>query len=72
MTLGHRIGQGIREQRRRARMAQMVLAERAGLSLDHVGLVERGERDLSIRALERVARALGVDPVELLRTGGSR
>lgn len=69
MTLGQRIGRGIREQRKRAQLSQMTLAERAGLSLDQVGHVERGRRNLSMGALERVAQALGVDPAELFSRG---
>jgi transcriptional regulator with XRE-family HTH domain len=72
VTLGQRIGQGIREQRQRAQLSQLKLAEAAGLSIDQVGQVERGRRNLSIRALERVAQALGTDPAELFTRGDRR
>ena len=41
------------------------LADEAGLHRTHIGLVERGERYLSIAAADRVARALGV-PLSVL------
>lgn len=71
-SLGQRIGRQIREHRQRARVTQLALAERVGLSLDHVSLVERGRRAPSLDALERFARALGADPADLLSRGGLR
>jgi hypothetical protein len=32
-----------------------------------MGGVERGERNLTLRSVERIAAQLGIDPVELLR-----
>ena len=68
--LAQRIARSIRERRQKAGLSQLDLAELAGLSLNHVGLVERGQRSPSVRALERVARALGADAAELLSRGG--
>jgi transcriptional regulator with XRE-family HTH domain len=33
-----------------------------------MGGIERGERNLTLRSLERIAARIGVDPVDLLRT----
>lgn len=64
-TVGHNI--------RRIRAARGLSQERlAELLLRHrtyVGAVERGERNLSLRAVERLAADLGVDPRELLGPG---
>ena len=41
-------------------MTQKELAKAAGLSTNFIGYVERGQRAISIKTLERVALALGV------------
>ena len=61
-VLRHRkiIGEAIRIQRKKARMTQEKLAERADLNPKYLGEVERGEKIISIEALLRVARAVKV------------
>lgn len=46
---------------------QEQLAERAGISCNHVGMLEREERGATIEVIEKLAGALGVDPAQLLR-----
>jgi transcriptional regulator with XRE-family HTH domain len=53
-----------------ARLSQRELAQSLSLHRTYVGAVERGERNLSLQTLERLAHGLGVDPVELLATDG--
>jgi transcriptional regulator with XRE-family HTH domain len=48
-----------------AGLSQEELAERAGLSRNYVGLVERGERNASAIALIAISRALGAKPADL-------
>jgi transcriptional regulator with XRE-family HTH domain len=47
-------------------LSQEALADRAGLHRTYVGSVERGERNVSIDNICRLAWALGVDVRELL------
>ena len=47
-------------------MSQEQLAEDCGLHRTYVGSVERGERNVSIDNMERIATALQVDIAELL------
>ena len=48
-------------------LSQEALADLAGLHRTYVGSVERGERNVSIDNMERLAKALEVDIFELLR-----
>lgn len=47
-------------------LTQAELAARSGLSDVYVRQIERGERDISIGSLEKLASGLGCDPGELL------
>jgi transcriptional regulator with XRE-family HTH domain len=48
-------------------MTQEELADRAGLSVRHLGSIERAAVSASVAMLEQLARALQVDPCELIR-----
>jgi transcriptional regulator with XRE-family HTH domain len=54
------LGNTLREYREKADMSQEQLAEKADLHPVYVGKIERGEQWISLHALVRVARALGV------------
>ncbi len=54
------IGEAIRRFRRRAKMSQEKLAEKADLHPVYIGELERGEEVASVYALIRIAKALGV------------
>lgn len=57
----------LKEARAEARLSQEELADLAGLHRTYVGSVERGERNISIDNIERLASALKVDIKDLLR-----
>lgn len=57
----------LRQLRQVRGLSQEALADLAGLHRTYVGSVERGERNVSIDNMERLARALEVDIAELLR-----
>lgn len=57
-----RLGASLQRQRRRNNLTQGELAERADLSLKYMGEVERGEANVTAKALERIALVLGWDP----------
>jgi transcriptional regulator with XRE-family HTH domain len=54
------IGEAVRKYRKRARLTQEKLAEKADLHPVYVGEVERGEQTVSVHALIRLASALEV------------
>lgn len=61
-----RLAENVRRLRRRREVSQETLADLAGLHRTYVGSIERGERNVSIDNICRLARALEVDVCELL------
>jgi transcriptional regulator with XRE-family HTH domain len=64
-ALARRLGTVLQEQRHQERLTQAELGERADLSLKYVGEIERGEANVTVQALERLANALHWDPWSL-------
>ena len=56
----------LRRCRHERSLTQERLAELAGLHRTYVGSAERGERNVSLRAIEALAKALGVPARDLL------
>ena len=56
----------LRERRAAAGLTQEELAEKIGRSVDMISRMERGTNAASFETLERLGRALSVQPVELL------
>lgn len=48
-------------------LSQETLAEAAGVHRTYVGMLERGEKNVTIYNIERIAIALGVEPYTLLQ-----
>jgi transcriptional regulator with XRE-family HTH domain len=57
----------LRRYRANLKLSQDALAFEAGLHRTFVGAVERSERNISLDNIEKLARALHVEPFELLR-----
>ena len=60
------VGDRVRELRLAANLTQAALAENCGLHRTFIGSVERGERNVAVLSLRKIARALRVAPAELL------
>src|SRR3989304_2039115 len=60
----------VREERKLWGLSQEGPAEKSGLHRTYIGSVERGERNVSIDNIERIAKALDVKPADLLVGGG--
>lgn len=60
-------GARLRSLRKEMGWAQERLALESGLDRTYVGSVERGERNIALLNICRLARALNVEPFELMR-----
>lgn len=60
------VGTNLRLYRQAKGLSQEDFAEALGVHRTYMGSVERGERNLSLRSVERLADAIDVEPLELL------
>lgn len=64
------LGRAVRRAREAAGLSQEQLAERSGLHRNYVGGIERGERNVGLRAFLSLATALGIRPSKLFAGAG--
>ena len=69
--LRHALALNVRAFRKARQLSQEAFAELHGLQRTWVGAVERGERNLTLQSLERLAHRLGVPPLALLQPPAS-
>lgn len=62
-----KVGRRIRELRQKKGWSQEELAEEAGLHRTYIGQVERGEKSIGVENLFKIAKALGVPAVAIVR-----
>jgi len=55
-----RFGRAVRKRRQELGLSQEELADRAGIHRTYVGDVERGERNIALQNIEKLAKALDV------------
>jgi transcriptional regulator with XRE-family HTH domain len=65
--LQRRVGTNLRSLRLERGLSQEAFAEVLDVHRTYMGGVERGERNLTLRSVERIAARLQVDPLELLQ-----
>lgn len=61
-----RFGENLRKIRQRVGISQEKLAELAGLHRTYVSSIERGQRNISLENIERLAKALAVPLAKLM------
>ncbi len=66
MDLLSKFAANVRRLRARKKLSQKALADRVGISVSYVSMLERGQRSPPLETIEKMARALGVSPASLL------
>lgn len=61
------IGRNLRAYREGKDLSQEAFADVLGVHRTYMGGVERGERNLTLRSVERIAERLSLDPLTLLQ-----
>jgi transcriptional regulator with XRE-family HTH domain len=62
-----RFGKAVRKRRQRLGVSQEEFADMCGLDRTYIGGIERGERNVSLVNIERVAKVLRISLSELFR-----
>jgi transcriptional regulator with XRE-family HTH domain len=66
MDLLTKFATNVRRLRRKKNLSQKALADRVGISVSYVSMLERGQRSPPLETIEKMAKALGVSPASLL------
>jgi transcriptional regulator with XRE-family HTH domain len=66
------VGQNLRRYREDRGLSQEAFADVVGVHRTYLGGLERGERNLTLRSLERIAEVLRLDPRRLLEEPSPR
>jgi transcriptional regulator with XRE-family HTH domain len=61
------VGRNLRRYRQERGLSQEAFADLVGVHRTYMGGLERGERNLTLRSVERIAEIIRVEPVELLK-----
>ncbi len=67
LSLNHVLAKNLRHLREQQGLSQEGFAAKCRLHRTYIGAIERGERNVTLKTLELIARALGVDPLGLLK-----
>jgi len=65
-SLADKFATNFRNERLRRKLSQEALAQKAGLSVSYISMLERGERSPPLDTLEMLAKALSISAVSLL------
>ena len=65
-TILEKFGERVREERVKQHLSQEELASRAGVHRTYIGMIERAEKNITLKNIEKIAKALGMKPVELI------
>jgi transcriptional regulator with XRE-family HTH domain len=65
-----RLGEAVRAARKGRGLSQEALADAAGIDRSHMGKIERGERNVTLLNVTRIAKSLDLKPSDLLASAG--
>ncbi len=62
-----KFGKKVREERKKLGYSQEVLAEKAGVHRTYIGMIERGEKNITLANIQKVSKALRIKISELTK-----
>lgn len=65
-SISKSFGDKVRQERLKRNLSQEEFAELVGLHRTYVGMVERGEKNITLKNIEKIAKALGISLNELM------
>ena len=60
-------GQRVKEKRTSANLSQEELAYKAGVHRTYIGMIERGEKNITLLSIEKIAKALNTNIEEIFK-----
>jgi len=60
-------GANVQKYRKEQHISQEKLAEVAGVHRTYIGMIERAEKNITLRNMEKIAKALNIHITELLK-----
>lgn len=67
MNILRKFGNAVKKQRRICRVSQEKLGEMSDLHRTYIGMIERGERNPSLKNISKIAKAFGISISELFK-----
>ncbi len=64
------VGRNLRTYRNARGLSQEAFADEIGVHRTYMGGIERGERNLTLKSVEKIAGLIDVEPLSLLTPGG--
>lgn len=61
------VGRSLRRYRQERGLSQEAFADLVGVHRTYMGGLERGERNLTLRSVERIAESIDMNPLELMQ-----
>ena len=65
VDIQEKFGQKIKELRKQKKLSQERLASKSGLHRTYISDIERGSRNVSLKNIEKIAKALNVSMINL-------
>jgi len=65
-TILEKFGEKIREERLKQGLSQEELASKAGVNRTYIGMIERAEKNITLKNIEKIANALEISLEKLM------
>jgi transcriptional regulator with XRE-family HTH domain len=65
-TILEKFGKRVREERLKQNLSQEQLASKASVHRTYIGMIERAEKNITLQNIEKIAKALGQKPSNLI------